>query len=129
MGINKKPCRSQFKLEYLLEVRAQAALLTGDQLDMVILGGVIAGMNKGDEIYHGRHKPAKRQRIYTEHIHNGHAVCAVTFGFLHGIGPKHRLGALQKHYAENGISARVNAILLPGVKFLKSTPLKQPREA
>jgi len=46
---------------------------------MVTLGGVMAGMNKGDEIYHGRHKPAKRQRIYTEHIHNGHAVCAVTF--------------------------------------------------
>ena len=108
MGVNKKPCSSQFKLEYLLEVRAQAALLTGDQLDMVILGGVMAGMNKGDDIYHGRHKPAKRQRIYTEHIHNGHAVCAVTFGFLHGIGMKHRLGALQKHYAENGISARVH---------------------
>jgi len=79
MGVNKNPCSSQFKLEYLLEVRAQAALLNGDQLDMVILGGVMAGMNKGDEIYCGRYKPAKRQRIYTKHIHNGHAVCAVTF--------------------------------------------------
>jgi len=32
---------------------------------MVILDEAMAGMNKGDEIYHCRHKPAKRQRIYT----------------------------------------------------------------
>lgn len=108
LGVKNRPCSSQFKVEYLLEVRAQASLLTREQLDMVILGGVMAGMNKGDDIYHGRHKPAKRQRIYTEHIHNGHAVCAVTFGFLHGIGQKFRLAAIQKHYAENGMTVRVH---------------------
>jgi len=69
----KKPCSSLFVLEYLLEIRAQAALLGNEQLD---LGRIMAGMNKSEDVVWGPHKPAKRQRMHTEHTHTMMYLCA-----------------------------------------------------
>ena len=101
-----QPCSSLFTAEYYRDVRAQAAFLTNEQLDMAILGSIMATTNTSSNIIHGRHKIEKRSRPRTEHLHNGHNVCVATFAFLHGIGPKHRLQAIKKHYMEYGLAVR-----------------------
>lgn len=58
---NGKPCSGLFSEEHYTELRAQASFLTHEQLDLVILGSIMATIRK-DDISHGRHKPAKRQK-------------------------------------------------------------------
>ena len=102
---DKKPCSSQFSMDYILDIRAQAALLSRDELDLILIGEIMAGLHKAETVKSGRHKTTTRQRKYTVHMHNGKPV---TFGFLHGIGPKHELAAIKEHYAKNGLTPRVH---------------------
>ena len=101
-----RPCSTQFTAEYYHDIRAKAALLSNEQLDMALLGSIMATMKTDEDIIHGRHETEKRSRPRTEHLHNGRNVCVTTFAFLHGIGPKCRLQTLKKHYAENGLAVR-----------------------
>ena len=57
--INGRPCSTQFSAEYIIEMRAQASLLTHDELDMVILGSLMTTLNRSENIVDGRHKPKK----------------------------------------------------------------------
>ena len=110
-----KPCSSQFSAEYYLERRAQASLLTRSELDMVLLGSIMTTVQQSDNLIHGRHKPEKRKRAHTTYMHNGTPVCQVTFGFIFGIGRKHKITNIRNHYLENGIATRVhkNSLLRP----------------
>ncbi|XP_065884511.1 uncharacterized protein [Dysidea avara] len=106
LAVGDRPCSTLFTAEYYRDIRAQAALLSHEQLDMVILGSIMSTISTDEDIVHGRHKIEKRSRYRTEHMHNGHQVCAATFAFLLGVGPKYKLQALKKHYAENGLTVR-----------------------
>ena len=106
LAVGDRPCSTLFTAEYYRDIRAQAALLSHEQLDMVILGSIMSTISTDEDIVHGRHKIEKRSRYRTEHMHNGHQVCAATFAFLLGVGPKYKLQALKKHYAENGLTIR-----------------------
>jgi len=106
--IGGRPCSTQFTVDHFIEMRAQASLLSNDELDMVLLGSIMAMLNRSENIVDGRHKPKKRQRDYSDYTHNCLSVCAVTFGFLHGIGSKKRLQSLRSHYLENGMTPRVH---------------------
>ena len=108
LASDKKPCSSQFFMDYVLDIRAQAAPLSRDELDLVLIGEIMASLHKEDTVKSGRHITTARQRKYTAHMHNGKPVCAVTFEFLHGIGPKHKLPAIKEHYAKNGLTPRVH---------------------
>jgi hypothetical protein len=44
-GIGSKPCSSQFSTDHLLSVRASCSELTRSELDMVVMGQLMAGMN------------------------------------------------------------------------------------
>ena len=66
-NINGIPCSTQFSAEYIIEMRAQAYLLTHDELDMVILGSLMTTMNRSENITDGRHKPKKRERDYSDY--------------------------------------------------------------
>ena len=48
-------------------------------------------------------------------MHNGCAVCKVTFGFIFGVGRKHKIDAIRKHYIEEDLTPRVhkNSTLKP----------------
>jgi len=46
-----KPCGTQFPLEYYIEIRAQASLLTRNELDMVLLCSVMTTINMSDNIF------------------------------------------------------------------------------
>ena len=110
-----RPCSGQFSVEYYVERRAQGSLLTRNELDLVMLGSIMATTKSDEDVIHGRHKPVKRQRPRGSYLHNGCVVCKVTFGFIFGVGRKHRIDALRKHYLDEGIASRVhkNSTLRP----------------
>ena len=84
---NNKPCSTLFGSEYYIQMRAQASLLTREQLDMVLLGSVMSTLMDVD-VASGRHKPAKRQQTTIHFMDRGY-LCRATFTFLYGIS-KHR---------------------------------------
>lgn len=101
------PCSSIFPLDYYVSHRLQAADLTHNELDLVIMGSLMSVVNKGNDIKDGKHKPVKRKRTLCNFQHNGHPVCQVTYRFLLGIG-KHRLKAIKAHFLSNGLSLRIH---------------------
>lgn len=105
--VKGSPCSSIFPLEYYVSHRLQAADLTHNELDLVIMGSLMSVVNKGNDIKDGKHKPVKRKRTLCNFQHNGHPVCQVTYRFLLGIG-KHRLKAIKAHFLSNGLSLRIH---------------------
>ena len=103
-----KPCSTLFTEEHYVDLRAQASFLTHEQLDLVILGSIMATVNR-DEFRPGytRHKPAKRQKMVTTYMHHGHHLCKSTYNFLHGIG-NHQAKAVKQSYLQNGLAVRTH---------------------
>jgi len=101
------PCSSVFPLEHYVSHRIQAADLTHDELDLVILGSLTSVVNTADNIKDGKHKPVKRKRTFCNFQHNGQQVCQQTYRFLFGIG-KHRLKTIKAHYISNGLAVRTH---------------------
>ena len=61
-----KPCSSLFPLEHYVDMRAQAAAMTNQELDLVLLGLIMTTIHDHDEtVVRGRHKPAKRKSFIT----------------------------------------------------------------
>ena len=86
----------------------QAAELTHNELDLVIMGSLMSIINTDSNINDGAHnKPVKRKRTSLSFQHNGYQVCQVTYRFLFGIG-KHRLKAIEAHYLSHGMTPRVH---------------------
>ena len=103
------PCSSLFPLEHYVTLRAQSALLTRNELDMVLLGSIMSTtLDDSHSVKDGRHKDAKRRKTSSNFMHHGHNVCKVTFSFLHGIGINHRTLAMRKHYQEKGLEPRTH---------------------
>ena len=103
------PCSSLFSVDHYVTLRAQAALLTRNELDMVILGSIMSTtLDFTHSIKDGQHKDAKRRKVSLNFMHHGHHVCKVTFGFLYGIGINHQILAIRKHYQENGMETRTH---------------------
>ena len=100
-----EPCSGLFSVQHYVTLRAQCCLLSKDELDMVLMGSIMSTINNGDHIHDGRHKPAKRQRVTVNFMHESHKVCKKTFLFLHGIGKK-RLQTVKSHYQTNGLEQR-----------------------
>ena len=87
LKFNGKSCSQQFSLAHVTEVRASCFELTKDELDMVILGQVMAGMNLSDSVVvESRHRRTDRERPAKTHSHQGKAICTSMFRFLHTIG-------------------------------------------
>ena len=102
-----KPCSSNFPVDYYIETRSQASLLTRQQLDLVLLGSVMSTTAVEKDVARGRHKPTKRQRLSTGYMHRGYQLCKITFNFLYGVG-KHRVPAIRKGFVSNGLEVRVH---------------------
>jgi len=57
-----KPCSSLFPLEHYVDMHAQAAAMTNQELNLVLLGLIMTTIHDHDEtVVRGRHKPAKRK--------------------------------------------------------------------
>jgi len=104
-----KPCSSLFPLEHYITLHAQSAILTHNEVDMVLLGSVMSTtLNDTHSVKDGRHKSAKRSKVSSNFMHHGHNMVKPTFSFLYGIGINHRIVAIRKHYQEEGLEPRIH---------------------
>ena len=77
-----KQCSSQFSSGYIQDMRAHCLELSRNELDMVLLGQLIASTNTSNKVAkESRHLEKERERAYTTYYHAGKVVCAKTFAF------------------------------------------------
>lgn len=106
-GCHRK-CSSQFSPQHIQDMRAQCFELTHTELDMVILGQLVASTNTSTDVsVESRHLKKERMRGYSTFHHSGKVVCGKTFRFLHTIGSK-RLRNLAQSLRQNGLTPRVH---------------------
>ena len=108
--VKGRDCSSQFAAEHYQTIRASAAELTWNELNMVLLGQVMALTSCDSQTLNSsvhRHAPKERERSTTAFHHHGHRVCKTTFRFLHGVG-HHRLKAVKANYLSQGLVPRVH---------------------
>ena len=107
-GNGGKQCCTQFSREYVLSARQSCAELTKSELDLVILGQLLAFTNRSPGVVTAsRHVARERERPSTSYFHLGKQLCAKTFRMLHTIGEK-RLKNLMKSLKEDGLTPRIH---------------------
>ena len=103
-----KPCSGQFHPLYVKVTRLNFSELTTEQLDLVIMGQLIANSSTSDTVVtESRHKATERRKAYTRHFHQGRPICPAMFRFIHRIGTK-RLKNIAKSVADHGVVPRVH---------------------
>jgi len=104
------PCSFQFSKEYYVSARANVAELSWNELNMAVMGQVMAltysDVMKVNSTKH-RHAPAERQKTTTLFHHQGHRVCRTTFLFLHNMG-EYRLKTIKVKYLADGLVPRIH---------------------
>ena len=101
-GPNHCPCCTSITVDHFRSVRCEMAELTHDELDLVVMGQVMAGCFRAETF-----RKQERSRSFTVFHHNGKRICQKTFLFLHTIG-YWRFKALKASYLENGVVPRVH---------------------
>ena len=76
-----------FSKGHYQELRWQCAELTHDELDMVLMGQIMATLSNDGvtESAKFRHTPTQRKLSSMAFYYGGHQVCGKTFRKLHGI--------------------------------------------
>ena len=92
---NKGPCSALFSREHYRAMRVDAAALSWNELNMVLIGQVMALTAM-----------ASRNQV-TVFQHHRHHVCRKTFLFLHGIG-KRKFELIKAHFASSGLTPRTH---------------------
>ena len=109
LGPDGSPYCHQFSKEQYRDIRSQCAELSHAELDMVIMGQIMATTSSSDLTRHSltHCKKENRQRSYTSFYHQGLRVCRKTFIFLHGIS-EWRFKALKSSVRRDGLAPRVH---------------------
>ena len=102
LGPNHSPCSTSITVDHFRSVRCQMADLTHDELDLVVMGQVMAGCFSADTF-----RKQERSRSFTVFHHNGKRICQKTFLFLHTMGYS-RFKAIKASFKANGVEARVH---------------------
>ena len=114
-------CASAFTQKHYLATRGNAQQLERKELDMAVMGQVMACSQVPQKISKHRHQVKQRERNASAFYHNGLRVCKL---FLHDIGD-FRLKAIRAQYVREGLVPRVhghtgrvapNALVLEEVK-------------
>ncbi len=101
-------CSLQFSVKHVEEVRSQCASLSRNELDMVLLGQIMAASNTSNIVVAtSGHQMTNRIKAYTRYSHQGLNVCAVMFRFLHGVGTT-RIKNLAKGFRMDGLTPRIH---------------------
>ena len=102
------PCSKLFDISYIKQTRLSFREMTSLELDMVIIGQLIALSNTSSTTDPtNRNTSHTRQKAYTVHYYQGKQICRRMFLFLHSIGKK-RLNNITAHFQKNGIAPRVH---------------------
>ena len=107
---NGSPCSSLIPLEQYVCHRSEAAGLTCDQLDIVLMGAVMSVLNTNSETFDKSHKTKSQEQIYSHYLFGSQRVCRRTYQFLLGVG-KDRLQAIKANYMENAYMATQRGFL------------------
>ena len=103
-----KPCSQQFTTEHVKTLRLSFKELTRNELDLVLMGQLMATANTSDTIVDKHHRAQERKRSYNKTFyHHGKVICVEFFKFLHGIGGK-RLRNVSRALRLGGIVPRVH---------------------
>lgn len=97
LGPNHSSCSSSIPVDHFRSVRCQMADLTNDELDLVIMGQVMAGCFSAETF-----RKQERSRSFTLFHHGGTRICQKTFLFLHTIGYA-RFKAIKASFMANGV--------------------------
>ena len=82
-----KKCYKFFDTEHYQDIRDQCAELSKDELDLVLLGQIMANINIATVVGpQSKHTPTGRKRPRLSYSHQGRSICKVTFLILHGVG-------------------------------------------
>ena len=105
---NGSPCSNQFTTAYVKDIRLTLSELTTTELDLVLMGQLMANSNTSDVVVtESRHSATSRKKAYTTFFHQGKRVCVAMFRFLHRIGKK-RLFNVVESVRKNGVQSRVH---------------------
>ena len=104
LGPNRSPCCTTITVEHFRSVRCQMAELTHDELDLVVMGQVMAGCFSAEK---SSHRGQERGKSYTIFHHKGARICQKTFLFLHTMG-YWRFKAIKASYMSSGVVPRVH---------------------
>ena len=90
----KGPCSRMFSREHYQTVRGDAAALSWNELNMTVMGEIMA--------------PTMGSHKYTTIFqHRGRRICRSTFLFLHGLG-KRKFELIKAHYCSSGLVPRIH---------------------
>ena len=104
LGPDRTPCCTTITIEQYRSVRCQMLELTHDELDLVVMGQVMAGCFSGET---SSHCGQERGKSYTIFHHNGKRICQKTFLFLHTMGYG-RFKAIKASYKASGVVPRIH---------------------
>ena len=107
LGPNRGPCSSSITVDHFHSVRCQMAEMTHDELDLVVMGQVMAGYFSAGCFSAETFRQQERTRSFTIFHHNGIRICQKTFLFLHAMGYSH-FKAIKASFVANGVVARVH---------------------
>ena len=99
------PCCKLFSTSHYREVRDQCRELTRSELDLVVMGQLLALTHSGAMTQAKKHKPKERQKSFTYFFHGGHKICIKTFCFLHTIGLS-KFKSIKASFESNGLVPR-----------------------
>ena len=101
LGPDRSPCSTSISVDHFRSVRCQMADLTHDELDLVVMGQVMAGCFSATTF-----RKQERSRSFTVFHHHGTRICQKTFLFLHTMSYT-RFKAIKASFIANGVVARV----------------------
>ena len=102
LGPNRSPCSTSITVDHFRSLRCQMADPTHEELDLVVMGQVMAGCFSAETF-----RKQERSRSFTIFYHNGTRICQKTFLFLHTMGYG-RFKAIKASFMANGVVARVH---------------------
>ena len=102
LGPRKMPCCGSITVEHFRSLCSQMSELTHDELDLVVMGQVMAASFQASTF-----RDIERSRSYTAFFHCGGRVCQKTFLFLHTIGYG-RFKAIKASFTARGVEPRVH---------------------
>ena len=108
-GPHKSPCCKLFSEDHYLAVRGALSEMTKDELDLMVMGQIMAHCSPSPSAPSPSASPAEKIEVHTpmKFFHAGLRVCQPTFLFLHTIGIK-RFKHIKASYLRNGPAARVH---------------------
>lgn len=108
-GPKKTPCSMLFPVEHYQSLRATFAEMSHDELDLFVMGQIMAHCYQSTTLqgHHSSSASEQRKITYNHFYHQGHRVCQRTFLFLHNVGLK-RFKNIKRSYLMNGPGVRVH---------------------